>query len=149
QMTTQLADHPSINNGMATEEIVTFIPTVNDVYYFGFHAYSDAGQWLLYLDDISIVESALSINDNNMLAGSRLYPNPLNDGTFYVHAPKLNGEQVQVNITDMAGRQIFNNTLAVSDNKVTVSVNSDLTSGVYLVTLKHAGESHTFRLVKK
>ncbi|MEO8934656.1 MAG: GEVED domain-containing protein [Xanthomarina sp.] len=94
------------------------------------------------------VDPALSINENSMLVGTRLYPNPLKSGTFFVHAPKLNGEQVQVNIADMAGRQIFNNTLSVNDNKVTVSVNNDLTSGLYLVTLKHAGESHTFRLIK-
>ncbi|TYB78511.1 GEVED domain-containing protein [Bizionia myxarmorum] len=94
------------------------------------------------------VTGAMSVDDNFKLAEARLYPNPINDGTFYIHAPSLNGEQVEVNISDMAGRQVFNNTLSVNNSKVSVSVNHALTSGLYLVTLKHAGESHTFRVVK-
>lgn len=97
---------------------------------------------------LKIIEETVSVNDYNMLAETRLYPNPLNNGIFYIHAPKLNGEQVELNITDMAGRQIFNNTLSINNNKVTVSVNDTWTSGVYFVTLKHEGEAHTFRLVK-
>ncbi|MCX7548523.1 GEVED domain-containing protein [Xanthomarina sp. F1114] len=95
------------------------------------------------------VVAATSINDNNMLAGASLYPNPMNNNTFYVRAPKLNGEQLEVNITDMAGRQIFNNKMTVNDNKLTVSLNDALTSGLYLVTLKHSSETSTFRLVKE
>lgn len=67
--------------------------------------------------------------------------------------PKLNSEQVGVNRTDMIGRQICNNTLTVTNNyfnnKVTVLVIDALTSCKYLVTLKPAGKSQTFRLVKK
>ncbi|HLV38253.1 GEVED domain-containing protein [Xanthomarina sp.] len=110
----------------------------------------DEGQFYGETEDYTIeIIGALSVNDFNMLSETRLYPNPINNGTFYIHAPKLNGEQVAVNITDMAGRQIFNNNLFVNDSKVMVSVNDDLTSGMYLVTLKHAGETQTYRLVKK
>lgn len=91
----------------------------------------------------------LSVNDYNTFAKTRLYPNPLNDTTFNVYAPNLNGELVNVNIVDMAGRQIFNTNLECSDNKVTVSLNDNLTAGVYFVTLNHSGETHTYRLVKE
>ena len=94
-------------------------------------------------------EGRLGVENNNMLAGVRLFPNPLNDNTFYVHAPKLNGEQVEVNITDMAGRQVYNNTLDCQDNRIAVSVNGSLTSGLYLVTVKFAGEENTYRLIKQ
>ncbi len=94
-------------------------------------------------------EARLGVEDNNILAGVRLYPNPLNDATFYIHAPKLNGEQVEVKISDMAGRQIFNDTLGCQDNRIAVSVNGSLTTGVYLVTVKFAGEESTYRLMKK
>ncbi|TYB78512.1 GEVED domain-containing protein [Bizionia myxarmorum] len=97
---------------------------------------------------VEVVDPAMSVDDNFKLSGTRLYPNPINDGAFYIHAPTLNGEQVEVNITDMAGRQVFNNKLSVNNSKVTVSVNNALTSGLYLVTLKHAGQQHTFRVVK-
>jgi hypothetical protein len=98
---------------------------------------------------VLVEDSTVSINENNMLADASLFPNPINDSTFYVYAPKLNGERVEVKISDIAGRQIFNNTLDCLNNKVSVSVNDTMTSGVYLVTLKHAGETHTYRLVKK
>ncbi|HLV13536.1 MAG TPA: GEVED domain-containing protein, partial [Xanthomarina sp.] len=98
---------------------------------------------------VEVSEATVSVDDYNMFSDTRLYPNPLNDNTFFVHAPKLNGEQVEVNITDMTGRQFYNNTFSVSDNRLTVSLNESLTSGVYLVTLKNGGDAHTFRLVKK
>src|SRR5690554_4273699 len=98
---------------------------------------------------VEVSEATVSVDDYNMFSDTRLYPNPLNDNTFFVHAPKLNGEHVEVNITDMTGRQFYNNTFSVSDNRLTVSLNESLTSGVYLVTLKNGGDAHTFRLVKK
>jgi len=98
---------------------------------------------------VLVQDATTSINDYNMLVGTRVFPNPLSDNTFYVHAPKLNGQQVEVNIADMAGRRIFTNTLTAADNKVTVSLNNELNSGVYLVTLKHGTETHTLRLVKE
>ncbi|GGG35267.1 GEVED domain-containing protein [Bizionia arctica] len=98
---------------------------------------------------VEVSDATTSIDENNLLAGTSLFPNPLNGNTFYVNAPKLNGENIEVRIVDLAGRQIFNNTLVVNNNKLTVSVNDALTSGMYLVTLKHAGEVHTYRLIKK
>ncbi|OBX23663.1 MULTISPECIES: GEVED domain-containing protein [Bizionia] len=95
------------------------------------------------------VTGSMSVDEYSRFTEVRLYPNPLNTGTFYIHAPSLNGGQVEVNITDMTGRQVFSNALSVNDNKVTVSVNDALTSGMYLVTLKHLGELHTFRVIKK
>ena len=94
-------------------------------------------------------EARLGVEDNNILAGVRLYPNPLSDNTFYIHAPELNGEQVEVSISDMAGRQIYNDTLNCQDNRIAVSVHGSLTTGVYLVTVKFAGEESSYRLVKQ
>ncbi len=95
------------------------------------------------------VMDVMGVNNNNMLSGIHLFPNPLNDDTFYVYAPKLNGEQVEVKISDMAGRQVFSDTLNCEDNKLGVSVNNSLTSGVYLVTVNFEGEANTYRLVKQ
>lgn len=94
-------------------------------------------------------EARLTVNNNSLLTGIHLFPNPLNEGAFYIHAPKLNGEQVEVNITDMTGRRIYNNMLNCQDNRIAISVNNSLTTGIYLVTLKFAGEENTYRLVKQ
>ena len=93
-------------------------------------------------------EARLDVNDNHMLAGIRLYPNPLSDTTFYINAPNLNGEQLNVNITDLSGRIIYEATLDCRDNRVSVPLNTDMASGIYLVTLNHGGEAQTLRLIK-
>lgn len=95
-----------------------------------------------------VVMDDMGIDDNDMLNSIRLFPNPLNAESFYIHVPKLNGEHVQINITDLAGRQVFNNSLNVDDNKITVSMNNNLNSGVYLVSLNFKGATRTYRLVK-
>ncbi len=91
----------------------------------------------------------LGVDINNLLAGIRLFPNPLKADTFYINAPRLNGEELMVTINDLSGRIIFNQTLACRANTVTVPMGNNIASGVYLVTLKHGGEVNTYRLIKE
>ncbi|HLV92290.1 MAG TPA: GEVED domain-containing protein [Aequorivita sp.] len=95
------------------------------------------------------VEQRLGVDDNGLLSGVRLFPNSFSGNTFYVNAPKLNGEQLEVSISDLTGRSIYEETLDCSANTVTVPLSNNIASGVYLVTLKHGGESNTLRLIKK
>lgn len=95
------------------------------------------------------VEQRLGVEDNNVLAGIRLFPNPLNADTFYINAPRLNGQQLMVNISDMSGRNIYAQTLDCHANTVAVPMGSNLASGIYLVTLKQGGEAQTYRLIKE
>ncbi len=91
----------------------------------------------------------LGVDDNSLLTGIRLFPNPLNGDTFYIHAPKLSGEQVTVSVSDLAGRTISEHSLHCQANTVTVPMAENIASGVYLVTLKHGEASNTFRLLKE
>lgn len=94
-------------------------------------------------------EARLGVENNSLLAGIRLFPNPLKDDLFYINAPKLNGEQLNVNISDLSGRMIYEATLDCRANTVTVPMNSSMASGIYLVTLNHGGEAQTYRLIKE
>ncbi len=91
----------------------------------------------------------LGIDDNSLLAGIRLFPNPLNGDTFYINAPKLNGEQLAVSISDLTGRNIFEQTIDCRANTVTIPMGDNVASGVYLVTLTSGGEAQTYRLIKE
>ena len=56
-MSFPLADYPAINDGVPHDAAIAFIPVTSGTYYFGFNAYSAAGQFNLYVDDISVVIS--------------------------------------------------------------------------------------------
>ncbi|HLW06964.1 MAG TPA: T9SS type A sorting domain-containing protein, partial [Marinilabiliaceae bacterium] len=94
-------------------------------------------------------EQRLGVDDNSLLAGIRLFPNPLNGDTFYINAPKLNGEQLSISISDLTGRNIYEQTLDCRANTVTVPMGDNVSSGVYLVTLTNGGEAQTYRLIKE
>jgi len=53
-MDIELADHPDISNIDAETHSLIFTVENDDVYYFGFQAYSDANKFFLFLDDIEI-----------------------------------------------------------------------------------------------
>lgn len=93
-------------------------------------------------------EDRLKVKDNILLSNIRLYPNPLNTNTFYINAPRLNGEIINVTISDLSGRTIFNRAMECSSNTITIPISSDMATGVYQVTLKHKGEAQTYRLVR-
>jgi len=63
-MTTFLQDYPFISNSAVNTASITFSPAASGVYYVGFYAYSDANQFNLYLDDISLtVTPGIPAND--------------------------------------------------------------------------------------
>ncbi|SHK10248.1 T9SS type A sorting domain-containing protein, partial [Aequorivita viscosa] len=94
-------------------------------------------------------EQRLGVEDNDLLAGIRLFPNPFNGNTFYINAPKLNGEQLTVSINDLTGRNIYEKTLDCLENTITVKMGDNISSGVYLVTLNYDEEANTYRLINE
>ena len=56
-MTDLIVDYPSITGGIASASITDFTPATTGVYYLGFHAYSIADQFYLYVDNISVTVS--------------------------------------------------------------------------------------------
>ncbi|QAA83115.1 T9SS type A sorting domain-containing protein [Aequorivita sp. H23M31] len=91
----------------------------------------------------------LGVDSNNLLSGISLYPNPWRAGNVYLNAPQLNGQQVEVTITDLTGRMIYDQVLGCDNSTITLPINSGLNTGVYLVTLKFEGQENTFRLIKQ
>src|SRR5690606_36669251 len=92
-------------------------------------------------------ESSLSITDN-IFEGVRLFPKPVHDDTFFIHAPHLIGKQVQVLITDLAGRRVHKQIMQTLSAKLTVNPENQLPSVAYIVTLEFEGEKQSLRLIK-
>ena len=94
-------------------------------------------------------EARLGVEDNSVLAGVRLFPNPLNDNTFYINAPKLDGETVSITVNDMLGREIAKTQQTFSGSTVKIDLSQDLKSGIYMVTISSNGTDKTLRIIKR
>lgn len=91
----------------------------------------------------------LGVEDTNLLSNTKLYPNPLNGDTFYINTPNMDDSQLSVSICDITGRIIYKQLLDCHNNTLAVSLESNITTGVYLVTLKNNGTTQTYRLIIK
>jgi len=135
------------DNGIGTglEESITFTATTTETVIIRTYDWSStAGDFT-----ITALCTTSSIGESDVFAGTYIFPNPISVNDFYVNAPKLNGERVEVIIKDVAGKQIFHENLNCFGNRITVSLNRVLTSGVYLVTLKNSDQDYTIRLLKE
>lgn len=97
---------------------------------------------------IRVVSDLLNV-DEYAFEGVRLYPNPLRQTKFYIHAPSIADREVDVHIADMAGREIYKKQVTVSDQTLAVEIPEHVSAGIYLVTLTSQGETQTLRLVKE
>ncbi len=92
------------------------------------------------IDDIKLTGNALGISENT-IAGLKIYPNPVTNGTFFITTDS-NTEKT-VTIYDVLGKEIINTT-AIE----TVNV-SGLKEGIYMVKITEEGKTATRKLVIK
>ncbi|MEM0541744.1 T9SS type A sorting domain-containing protein [Flavobacterium sp. j3] len=88
-----------------------------------------------------VTGGTLGTNNNN-IAGLRVYPNPVTNGTLFIETT-ANAEK-SVTIFDVLGKQVLNTTTTDS----TINVNS-LNSGVYIIKITEEGKTASRKLVIK
>lgn len=94
-------------------------------------------------------EKRLDINDNNLLTNIRLFPNPVKGNSFHVAAPNLTGKKLHIEINDLSGRSIFERMWECDSDTVSIEIDENMASGVYLVVLKNGTEKVVKRLIKE
>lgn len=94
----------------------------------------------VYFVSRTLADLTLANDSFSQIDGLKLYPNPVKGGTLYVETA-LNSN-IQVSIYDIVGKQVINT--PVTNNAVNVS---ELTSGVYIVTVTEEGKTTSKKLV--
>ena len=137
-MAEQLADYPSV--GGAYDEMLPFTVSTAGVYYFGFNAYTPAGNYRLYLDDINITEETAGINDNE-ISNIKYFPNPVNGNLTINAANPIDN----VTVYNLLGQKV----MQVQSRSTTVVLDmSSFPMGTYVLKANAAESVSTFKVVK-
>lgn len=114
---TALWNNANITNELYQQATVSYTPTDSNVYYFAFHSYSDAMQFVLFVDDISIFDDlnsgmATTIENLNIKIG----PNPCKS---YIDIMDLKADsKYNFELYSSNGKLIQHNILAKNQNRI-------------------------------
>lgn len=140
EMTTILGSHPEINEATPqVEEIVFEVDEVGE-YYIGFNALSEANQFNLYLDNIS-VDVYLNTPDFETTE-VMLYPNPASQ-IVNVHSDY---SMKQINVYNLIGQLLIQKEVKSTHTAIDVS---NLKAGSYFVEIHNEQDKETLRLIVK
>ncbi|MCF8296111.1 MAG: T9SS type A sorting domain-containing protein [Saprospiraceae bacterium] len=92
-LTTQIVDLGSFINETYLQSLSTFTVPATGVYYLGWHAYSSANMWNLYVDDISISD-VTGVEELDEISSLKIYPNPTTDLVNLVSDEKINSIKI-------------------------------------------------------
>lgn len=140
----QLWSNDAITNLDYEPASAVFHPETDGIYYFGFHSYSDALQFLLYVDDVTIDAAPVGIIENS---GERftVSPNPSN-GSFVVTTNQPMEPGATLEVIDMTGRRVL--ALPMTNPTLVVNLPENL-HGVMVVRLINGQTATTSRVVVK
>jgi hypothetical protein len=124
-MTTTLATHTNILTNSAPLSTVDFTPGTTGVYYFGFHAFSDADMDQLYVDNISIkvtpnTWTGTTSNSWNTASNWSLTTVPTATDDVLISSNGSNAPVMDVDVTIPAGKNLTltGGTLTIAPGKV-------------------------------
>ncbi len=153
-MVDQVWDNNYINNVDYMQGTCTYVAQEDGIKFIGFHAYSDALQMVLLLDDITVTQQNTSPNADDVVNVNTLsvsnYPNPFNpETTFEFSIPK--GQTGSLTIYNLRGQAVKSYTnLTSNDNKIVWqgkdSQGSLSPSGTYFYRLSVGNDSRTGRM---
>lgn len=140
EMTTILADHPTINSTAQQSNDEDFTPGEDGVYYFGFNAYSAANQYYIHLDNISIEES---LKVDQVISDSlKIYPNPVKDILNLSHTKNISS----VEVFNLLGQKIITKAVNSTNDQIDMS---NLSTGTYLVKINSDDAVKTVKVIKQ
>jgi hypothetical protein len=139
-MTTEIANHPTINQATLQSNTATFTPTVSGDYVIGFQAYSIANQNQLYLDNIVMQVDLSNVDfDTNSFSA---YPNPVKDVLNLNFTQNIS----QVAVYNLLGQKVLAMDMNATKGQVDMS---NLATGTYLVKVNTENAVKTIKVIKQ
>ncbi|MBI4647658.1 MAG: choice-of-anchor J domain-containing protein, partial [Bacteroidia bacterium] len=126
-LTTLLVDLDNIADTLYQLSTTPFTVSASGTYYIGFHAYSNANEFILFLDDISIDFSigTNQITNNNLI---NIYPNPVKNVLYVTDA-----ENSTINIYNILGKSVAN----IQSTSATTKINmASFAEGTYIIKVQ-------------
>jgi subtilisin-like proprotein convertase family protein len=124
-----------------------------------FSGLDSAGDWTIAILDsanadtgvlndwsIEICETTLSTPKFDELANLAIFPNP-NNGKFTIKLNSNTGNDIKINVYDIRGRQVFNNSYNNNSNFNEVINLGNVQSGIYLLNISDGIRSTTKKIV--
>ncbi len=117
-------------------------PTTTGNYTFGFHSYSDALQYLTFVDDVSLaLANGVDENTNNTF---NVYPNPTT-GKFIIKLNDNNRGITEISITNILGQEIYR----TKTNLQFVDIDLEgFNKGIYLVKITSDNKQSVKKITK-
>ena len=139
-MTTEIADHPTINQETLQENVATFTPATSGDYVIGFNVYSEDFQDYLFLDNIVIQEvlGAADFQNNSFTA----YPNPVKDMLNVSFTQNIS----DITVYNLLGQKVLFMNMNANKGQVDMST---LAAGTYLVKVNTANGVNTIKVIKE
>jgi hypothetical protein len=135
----------ALANATSTPAVAVFTPGAG-TQYVGFHAYSDANQGNLYVDDLNISASVVTATSSAaLLRAVTVFPNPSTTGTFDLEIHGANAKaSLAVVVTNTLGQQVYTGT--ARDNYTNRLDLSTLAPGIYHLQVRNGEETMTRQL---
>ena len=114
--------------------------------YIAFRHYNDEDNYWIYLDNIYVYATPLSVYDNEINNTLSLHPNPASSSCYVSFATDVK-EQVSIAFYNVQGQKVHERTISAVGNQLEYFNLSNLSSGVYLVKVNSDSNQAYKRLV--
>lgn len=144
-MTDSLA-YDNINDATTWKKVqASYTPAKDSIYYFGLHAISAPGQYVLIVDDLTITETnPQSVTTEKSSKELLVYPNPVSQQLQFRIAESNHSEVVKISVWDMTGRKLYES--QSYDNSVNVS---SFSNGFYILKIETSQKIYTQTFIVK